>query len=991
MERCPFCGSEDIYFSKKRKIYVCEDCDETFSRQQFSDVPKTVLANGGLELFFSYGHDKNRLLVERIKRDLEKRGHNVWLDTNEIKAGDYWRDNILNGVLNSSSVIAFLSEHSTRNPGVCLDELKIAVSVKGADIKTVLVEPENRIKPPITLLDIQWLDMSDWYDIKKTSDTNFEQWYKEKFAELCQVIESKESVELNGDINILKTKLEPDLNSEKEYNLLSKEFYGRRWLETRIEEWRDNKSTKTLILYGRPGSGKSAFSVNFSHYNSDVYGCFLCEWNREYTINPQQLIKNIAFKIATKLPDYRNLLIHQLDMDVCLAKMTAETLFDYLLTYPLSYLVDGNREIGTIIIDGLDEAENNGDNPLAEVFAKCVGRLPRWIKFVFTSRPEKNVVQYFQDSEKIDIIDDMPEGYNDIMAYLVKSLEIELRQISNKLEILNKICKLSDGVFLYAELLVMDIKSGFVKISDVSKFPKGLNAFYRLSMKKKYPTEESFINLRKILELLSISEAVPEELVREVLGYTQYLLITCLDKLGAWVIRCEENGLYMLRFYHKSLKDWFVNVEQSGSYYVDYKLGAINLAQYCRKQIENGSNNSRNNNALIIDYIRMHIGSYYIISEHYTELENFLCSHNMELDPYWRIWNQFPPTWDNSILLDSFWSSAERNSFLQKLQREGNVNFLLWIFDIAEQKYGFSEFDEELLSIYMDIVHMSGKYTKAVYIADQYLEGKADKIENNEFLAMLSVRRLHHSMFYKPTKRLLDDAMALYVQIDERFPIVHNELLFLIGGNLGVLCGNWEFCKDWLDKSVSFAEKYRLDDFDKRNSRKMADYYCHLGDYERAEILLKDNISTEVRITGRYEAYMMGALANVYTCINNDDKALKCYEQLLKYATEKGIVGWIAHANLGIANINFKLGNLREAIDFAVRAKEIYSRIQQEWGLIMSKALLGACESRMGVAPIQVSCDKAIKHAEKMQYGSCVDSIKELCNGTYNFLKLYFL
>lgn len=27
MEKCPFCGSEDIYFSKKRKLFVCEDCD----------------------------------------------------------------------------------------------------------------------------------------------------------------------------------------------------------------------------------------------------------------------------------------------------------------------------------------------------------------------------------------------------------------------------------------------------------------------------------------------------------------------------------------------------------------------------------------------------------------------------------------------------------------------------------------------------------------------------------------------------------------------------------------------------------------------------------------------------------------------------------------------------------------------------------------------------------------------------------------------------
>ncbi len=139
MDRCPFCNSEDIYFSKKKQIYVCEDCDATFSDNDVVDVQKQATEEKGLELFFSYGHDRNRSLVERIKGDLEKRGHHVWIDTSEIKAGDYWRNDILNGVMNSATVIAFLSEHSTRNPGVCLDELKIAVCVKCANVKTVLL------------------------------------------------------------------------------------------------------------------------------------------------------------------------------------------------------------------------------------------------------------------------------------------------------------------------------------------------------------------------------------------------------------------------------------------------------------------------------------------------------------------------------------------------------------------------------------------------------------------------------------------------------------------------------------------------------------------------------------------------------------------------------------------------------------------------------------------------------------------------------------
>lgn len=59
MEKCPFCGSEDIYFSKKRKIFVCEDCDKTFSEQRILDAAKPVAGDGGLKLFFGihlFGH-----------------------------------------------------------------------------------------------------------------------------------------------------------------------------------------------------------------------------------------------------------------------------------------------------------------------------------------------------------------------------------------------------------------------------------------------------------------------------------------------------------------------------------------------------------------------------------------------------------------------------------------------------------------------------------------------------------------------------------------------------------------------------------------------------------------------------------------------------------------------------------------------------------------------------------------------------------------------
>lgn len=991
METCPYCNSENIYFSKKKKEYVCEDCDRTFTNEQFVVNQGQSPEDKKLKLFFSYGHDRNRPIVERIKRDLKKRGHDVWIDTSEIVATDSWRRDIFNGVMNSASVIAFLSEYSTRPTSVCLDELKIAVCVKGADIKTILLEPENIVHQPIMVSDIQWLDMSKWRDMRNAGVEPFEQWYKSKFADLCKAIESNSSILFSGEIQTLKDKLNPYLNTDKEYNLLAKEFYGRAWLEDYIENWQDKKTSKALIVYGKPGSGKSAFSVNYAHYHSDVYGCFLCEWNKEFSINPNRLIRTIAFRLATKLPDYRSSLLSQLKTEgLTLDDMKPEVLFEFLLSYPLNNLVDGGREIGLIIVDGLDEAEMNGDNPVARVFSHCIEQMPRWIKFIFSSRQERNVSQHFPSCDSVDIVDDMPEGYNDIKSYLLKTLKPELQQQPNSLETLGHICELSEGTFLYAVLLAEDVKEGIIKLNEAHDIPKGLNAFYRLSMERKFKTESEFLEVKPFLELLCVAETIPEDFIINICHYSKYTYLTQLDKFGSWVVRHHEGNNYSLGVSHKSVSDWFRNDHQSGRFFIDYQAGALSLAHYCKKEI-----NIQDNSGKVspwYDYIRSHVGNYYVLAEAFGELEDFLISQQHELAPYWNEWIHFPDYWNHDRLMHAFWTSPNRNSYLNHLQREGNTNLLLWILEKAKEKYGIENFERELFSIYMDIVHLSGDCPKAVDIANNYLQGyNLKQIMEDDFLSMLYVRRLHHSMFFKPLRRLLDDAKELYAQISDQYPMAYNEIIFLIGGNLGVMLGEWELAKEWLHMSEDYARLHDLEVFHKRNMRKLADCYCHDGLYEKAENLILDGLGNNKTIKGRYDLYLMGALANIYTCNSSDDEALQCYDNILKYATAKGIMGWIAHAQLGIANVNFKLSNLKEATDFATRAKTLYKRIKQEWGCIMSEALLSACESRWGVAPMTKACRESVIRAKRMQYGSCEESIEALSKGDCNFLKLYFI
>ena len=105
-----------------------------------------------MKIFLSYGHDNAaEALVLRIKTDLAHLGHEVWLDRERIEFGDDWRREVTEGIIESDHVLAFLSEHSTRDPGVCRDEIAIALGAGKAYVFTILVQPEVDVSLPISV------------------------------------------------------------------------------------------------------------------------------------------------------------------------------------------------------------------------------------------------------------------------------------------------------------------------------------------------------------------------------------------------------------------------------------------------------------------------------------------------------------------------------------------------------------------------------------------------------------------------------------------------------------------------------------------------------------------------------------------------------------------------------------------------------------------------------------------------------------------------
>jgi len=447
--------------------FLCYACKLEF-------VPEKVVTP--LRIFLSYGHDANEELVRAIKADLEMRGHDVWFDKSEIRFGDDWRRQITDRIIGSNRVLSFLSKYSTRDPGVCLDELAIAIGAKGGNIQTILVESETEVKPPLSIGHIQWLDMHDWKERRAAGEAAWQSWYHGKFGEIVRVIESVQSRRFAGEIRKLEENLEPISSDTRIAQLLKKPLGGRTWLFGAVDQWRNaaDRASRLFWIMGAPGVGKSAFAAHLTHFGRDkVIAAQFVEYDKPDHRKADRIVRTLAFQIATRLPDYRKLLLTLPEITELDRKNPAE-LFDYLLANPLKLSIGGGRERYLIVIDALDEAGGSGRNELVEMLARNAPRLPDRIGIIVTSRPESDVVGPLQGLNPSVLDTTSDKNRDDIRDYLRSELALQLQVRADADRLVEQILEKSEGVFLYAERFCGDVQQGHLSLDRPEQFPQGL-------------------------------------------------------------------------------------------------------------------------------------------------------------------------------------------------------------------------------------------------------------------------------------------------------------------------------------------------------------------------------------------------------------------------------------------------------------------------------------------------------------------------------------
>jgi tetratricopeptide (TPR) repeat protein len=546
-----------------------------------------------MKIFFSYPHDSNAPLVERIKADLEARGHEVWYDADQIKSGDDWRNAITRGILDSQQVVAFLSKHAVRDPGVCLNEIAIALADKGEAMVTVLVEPESEVSAPVSITHIQWLKMEDWQ-----AQAQDDGWYRTQLDRLIDAIENPSHAGRNEELETLKLALDP-MSFYAEIAPHIPGFTGRRWIIDRYTTWlADEPQSRVLRIEGGPGLGKTAVASYLAHSTkSSVLAVHLCQYNKGESRNTLRLVRTLAYQLATRLPDYRARLIKSVAIQhpETMQGKDPASLWGELISAPLSGVGKGtiDRQRLAIIIDGLDEATVEGKNPIVELLATEINQLPKWIGVVLTGRPDPELTQRLARYKPLVLRDDDPQNIADLKVYVDVWLALEVTagkltptQANAASEAL---LARSQGAFLYLSQARIAVAENMLDLTQPTLFPSGLTEIYQRFFERRFPDAGSDdgrykAKVRPLLELVLASpEPLPLSIAKEILKWGAYDGPEVIKSLGSLLKRTKD-GLAgedeeTLAPFHNSVREWLQDPNAAGDFHVSAEEARMPLTE----------------------------------------------------------------------------------------------------------------------------------------------------------------------------------------------------------------------------------------------------------------------------------------------------------------------------------------------------------------------------------------------------------------------------
>ncbi len=514
------------------------------------------------KIFISYGRKPQKYVdfIMRIKDDLESKGFQVWLDTENIRIKSDWEHMLEDALSSNDEVVFFMTEHAVRRPnGFCLNEISYAI-LENKPIIPVMLE---MVTPPLSICRLQWIDMINIWD--KDADEFNEELYQIYLQKLIAILEENNKlIETSSNHSLVKL-LEPQ-NFDLDIVKQTKKFIGREWIYSKILTWlNDSKASSVLWITAKAGYGKTAIVANAIHILPNIAGVFFCQYDSVLRRSPLELIKTFAYHMSTQLPNYKREIEKISNDEYQKYSKNLKDFFQKIILEPMNKIeVPPNNHI--YIIDGLDEIEDEKFG-IIHLIANEFEKLPKWLRLLIVSRPEPNLkIALSKFSPMVLDTRDTDANSKDIEKIITKELgDIE----SNMLRVL---VKKSQNNMLYINEVLSAIKNGSVSVEEIDTFPNELSGVYEQYFLRQFPDIKEYEeNQEKVFQLMVATRtSLPLKYLREILGWNKKKMKRVKDSIGSLIYINNEK----VEFFHKTLYDWLIDEEQcSEDYFVDDEEG----------------------------------------------------------------------------------------------------------------------------------------------------------------------------------------------------------------------------------------------------------------------------------------------------------------------------------------------------------------------------------------------------------------------------------
>ena len=219
-----------------------------------------------------------------------------------------------------------------------------------------------------------------------------------------------------------------------------------------------------------------------------------------------------------------------------------------------------------------------------DLITKHFHKLPSYIRFLITTRTEKDMIHKFQSLNPIFLVPNEERNLHDLCVFFENKLKIKTKTF-----VKNLVAR-SEGLMLYASFIAKIFEDNFVILSTES-LPKGIEEIYESYFKRLENELKIFgIDEDKFLKLLSVIAVAKQPLPS---SFIEKILCPEKDSLSAQrmlkkLISCVSSLLVVkdecISIFHKSIRDWLVKPDHS--FTIIKKYGHKTLADICVNQMQ---------------------------------------------------------------------------------------------------------------------------------------------------------------------------------------------------------------------------------------------------------------------------------------------------------------------------------------------------------------------------------------------------------------------